>query len=81
MIVIDLMLLNPNIVTKFLHDPPLSREEPLNSKTTFLIKYVSGTADLVGHFAAYVFIKYFLQRGFAALVALRCACAGSIIVM
>jgi hypothetical protein len=75
------MLLNPNMITKLLHHPPLSREEPLNSKTTFLVKCISGKADLVGQIAAYVFVEYFHERGVAVLVSLCCAWAGSIIAM
>jgi hypothetical protein len=55
------MQLNPNVVTKLLHHPPLSREKPFNSKTTFLVKYTPGTDDLVKQIAAYVFVEYFLH--------------------
>jgi hypothetical protein len=61
MIFIDLTLLNPNMVTKLLHDPPLSRDESSNSETTFLVKYISGKANLVGQIAAYVFVEHFHQ--------------------
>jgi hypothetical protein len=72
---IDLMLLNPYMVTELLSHMALSREEPLNSKTTFLVKYISGKADLIGQITAYVFIEYFYQRGVAALLSLFHACA------
>jgi hypothetical protein len=60
-IFIDLTLLNPNMVTKFVHHLPLSRQEPLNSKTTFLVRYISGMIDLVGQITACVFVEYFCQ--------------------
>jgi hypothetical protein len=69
------------MVTKLLHWPPLSTAEPLNSKTTFLVQYISGKADLVGQNAANIFVEYFRQRQVAALSSLRRACAGSIIAM
>jgi hypothetical protein len=47
------MLLNPDMVTKFLHRPPFLRGL-LKSKTTFVVKYVSGMTDLVGHIFAYL---------------------------
>jgi hypothetical protein len=56
-IFIALTLLNPNTAMEVLHHPPLSTEEPLNSKTTFLVKYISGKADLVGKIAAYIFVS------------------------
>jgi hypothetical protein len=58
---LDLTLLDPNVVMKLLHHPPLSREKPLNSKTTFLVKYISGKTNLVGQIAACVFTEYFHQ--------------------
>jgi hypothetical protein len=60
---IDLTLLNPNVVIKLPHQPPLSREGSLNSKIIFLVKYIyifiyiSGKADLVGQIAANVFVE------------------------
>jgi hypothetical protein len=39
-IFVDLTLLNPNMVPKLLHHPPLPREEPLNSKTIFVVKRI-----------------------------------------
>jgi len=37
-------LLNPNIVTKLLHHPPILRERSLKSKTTFVVKKQSASA-------------------------------------
>jgi hypothetical protein len=48
--------------SKLLHHPPLSRGESLNSETVFLVKYISGKADLVGQIAVYIFVSEELQR-------------------
>ena len=42
--------------------PSLSREEPFNSKNTFLVKHISGTADLVGQITASVFSQHFVSE-------------------
>jgi hypothetical protein len=73
----DLKLLNAQIAPS----PTTSREQPLNSKTTFLVQYIYGEADLVGQIVAYVLAQYFRQPGVAALVSLRRASAGSILAM
>ena len=78
---VDLKLLYRTTVTKLLHHPQLSREEPFNSKTTSVVQRISGKADLVGHIAAYVSVEYFHKHGAATLAFLRRACAGSIIAM
>jgi hypothetical protein len=51
----DLMLLNPDVVTKFLHCQPFLRGL-LISKTTFVLKYMSGTTDLIGKIFACVLV-------------------------
>jgi hypothetical protein len=49
------MLLNPDMVTKFLHCPPFLRGL-LKSKTTFVVKYTSGMTDLIGQIFACVLV-------------------------
>jgi hypothetical protein len=49
------MLLNPDMVTIFPHFPPFLRGL-LKSKTTYVIKYVSGMTDLIGQIFAYVLV-------------------------
>jgi hypothetical protein len=50
-------------------------------KNHILLKYILGNADLVENIAACVVVECFRQQGFAALVSLRRACAGSITAM
>jgi hypothetical protein len=43
--------------------PTTFEREAFQSKTTFLVKYISDKADLVWQIAAYIFVQYFRQQG------------------